>query len=466
MSEDLIFECLSQNADLSDEIEKQIAASRKAIRSRLQRASSNVLANRKALKEDVLRTDSLVQQSVQQFDRFEQSVLPLVTAHLNEVECLIQLQEQQLQENANPCRTEQPGGMLTEQVVSDQLTVEKDDEEKLSDVAPEYLVQGRDIISRDMKDDYPVGSEPEEADVQPLSFSFPVCRVSKSCLAMLDLVLQLLSDAEFCEYPHRQVVLQNTAKKLMQMFLIGMPVKHNAGVEQDEQLAALFHNNCFFAAHFLLTSPQIQDSAADCSSLISEFQSLGESAVRLWTERNRAAIEDHFQNPEVIQCLIDSHVKGNSTEPFEQAVNKCVNLLRNMRDNWSDILPHNVYNNLAASLMLVILDEIMRLVLMLEDITSRSAEDIAHIMSSLRKDLPAILREPHEGIPALLPNSFQFLELERMLTSSLAETVSRWGGGFGPLSVAFRADQVKKMIRALFQNNELRASALNKIREL
>jgi centromere/kinetochore protein ZW10 len=458
MSQHIIQQSLSSNADLFHETEEQIAHSRRLIRSRLQRSSSDVLASRQTFKDKILAADSLLQNAVQQFDRFEQTVLPLVTAHLNELQCLVQLQQtdQQQQSESGPIHSD-----VTEPAISDQLV---DEAVKADDVEPEFLIQGREIVCRDMGDDYPVGSEPDDGDGQ--SFSFPVCRVSKSCLAMLDLMLQILSDAEFDPDPSHQLVLRNTATKLMHLFLICLPVKHSVSVGRDERLAALFHNNCFFAAHSLITSPQVQESGVDCTSLISEFQSLGESAVRQWTEKNRTKIVDQFQMPAVIQCLIDSHVKGYSITPFADAVKQSLFLLQGMRSNWVDILPHNVYNTQMSGLISVILDEIIRLILMLEDLTSRAAEDIANVMSSLRRDLPQILSEPHEGIQALLPNAFQFLELERMLTSSLADIVTRWGGGFGPLSVAFRADQVKKMIRALFQNNELRATALNKIREL
>ena len=39
-----------------------------------------------------------------------------------------------------------------------------------------------------------------------------------------------------------------------------------------------------------------------------------------------------------------------------------------------------------------------------------------------------------------------------------------WGGGKGHLGMEFQAEQVKQLIRALFQNTERRAAVLAKIK--
>lgn len=48
--------------------------------------------------------------------------------------------------------------------------------------------------------------------------------------------------------------------------------------------------------------------------------------------------------------------------------------------------------------------------------------------------------------------------------SSLLEIVNRWADGHGILAHYLTKEQVKALIRALFQNNERRANALSKIR--
>lgn len=51
-----------------------------------------------------------------------------------------------------------------------------------------------------------------------------------------------------------------------------------------------------------------------------------------------------------------------------------------------------------------------------------------------------------------------------VLDASLQVIVDLWAAGKGPLANELTADQVKHLVRALFQNTEKRASALTKIK--
>lgn len=50
-----------------------------------------------------------------------------------------------------------------------------------------------------------------------------------------------------------------------------------------------------------------------------------------------------------------------------------------------------------------------------------------------------------------------------MLNSSLADINDRWADGKGPLAVEFKPEEVKGLIRALFQNTDRRAAVLARI---
>lgn len=51
-----------------------------------------------------------------------------------------------------------------------------------------------------------------------------------------------------------------------------------------------------------------------------------------------------------------------------------------------------------------------------------------------------------------------------MLGASLVEIEKRWANSQGPLAHEFTADQVKRLIRALFQNTERRSALLMRIK--
>lgn len=58
----------------------------------------------------------------------------------------------------------------------------------------------------------------------------------------------------------------------------------------------------------------------------------------------------------------------------------------------------------------------------------------------------------------------KFCELVRLLDADLLQVDDRWSDGKGPLALEFKPEQVKQMIRALFQISDKRAALLDKIK--
>lgn len=58
----------------------------------------------------------------------------------------------------------------------------------------------------------------------------------------------------------------------------------------------------------------------------------------------------------------------------------------------------------------------------------------------------------------------KFREFVLILNGSLRDIDDRWADGMGPLAVEFTPEQVKHLIRALFQNSNRRAALLARIR--
>jgi hypothetical protein len=248
--------------------------------------------------------------------------------------------------------------------------------------------------------------------------------------------------------------------------------KFNNEIDTIPTATALFHNNCMFTAHFILTSnvaKEVMGKRGDIgfSILVKRLQSLGEESIKRVVEQHKTRIVDLFQAPRVFDGLSSSNDSDSSKE-FESAVKKTMLLLKKLESSWSTVLPTRVYNTMMSSIIEVVLDEVIKLLLSIEDFSSSTTDSVALTMKSLRHDLPSVLKEPHSGLPSLVSNAFKFLELERCLSSSLHDIVSRWGGGFGfgPLSVVLTSFEVRKLIRALFQNNQLRAKALDRIQDL
>ena len=72
-------------------------------------------------------------------------------------------------------------------------------------------------------------------------------------------------------------------------------------------------------------------------------------------------------------------------------------------------------------------------------------------------------QEP-ETIQRHVKNWRKLTELIIVLGASLTEIENRWANSKGPLAHEFTADQVKRFIRALFQNTERRSALLARIK--
>lgn len=60
-------------------------------------------------------------------------------------------------------------------------------------------------------------------------------------------------------------------------------------------------------------------------------------------------------------------------------------------------------------------------------------------------------------------NWLKLQQIKTVLNASLADIVELWADGKGPLTLNFRAEDIRQLIRAIFQNTDRRAEALVKI---
>lgn len=451
---------------------------------------------------------------------------------------------------------------------------------EFSDCETSYLLSARKIIFQDLMEQFPVGSDADaddgnqdgdanQEDAPTFSFAFPRCQVSKSALALIDLVMQILDEAEMIIFSEdanqdanrdanrdvnrdanedannkdakldpenfwdavksedgasggnkdtipvkeKALKLYITASKAIRLYQLMTPVKNKKLIKNSLTASALFHNNCLFMAHFLLTSPQIQDAPAQIkdSKILganSDTNSFGAKSsdanfgakssrpgfnqiASLLEDEGRHVIQEamreekykfieFFNSSSVLTSLIENATLSDDLKPFEFAAKKSIYLLNAISNSWKEILPIGVYNHLIGNLISFIFDEIISKILSIEDISASSANRMSQIMKYFQKECfeTALRRTDIKSEDNLkdanktganlfntqVPSSFKFNELRNALTASLADIVNRWGDGYGPLSMAFTDVQIKKLIRALFQNSEIRAVALSRIR--
>lgn len=151
-----------------------------------------------------------------------------------------------------------------------------------------------------------------------------------------------------------------------------------------------------------------------------------------------------------------------------------LHLLTNLGKVWKGILPINIYCQSLGALFDDVIQYIAWEVLQLEDISADEADHLPSLLSILVQRGSEIFQTTPEtdsssddnvwDICTVVPHWTRYKELIGILKASLQEIGDRWTDGKGPLAQEFTAQEVRGLIRAIFQNTDRRAAILAKIK--
>lgn len=63
-----------------------------------------------------------------------------------------------------------------------------------------------------------------------------------------------------------------------------------------------------------------------------------------------------------------------------------------------------------------------------------------------------------------VPKWVKLMQLKMILNASLVQIQEQWSEGKGPLTLNYKAEEIRSLIRALFQNTDRRSNALFSIK--
>jgi centromere/kinetochore protein ZW10 len=89
-------------------------------------------------------------------------------------------------------------------------------------------------------------------DSEESFFSLPSCQVTVSVQKLVKMAHGTLSEACLAP-PNCADVFLHTARDILNLFRALVPTIHADALENDPRLASLFHNDCIFIAHHMLT---------------------------------------------------------------------------------------------------------------------------------------------------------------------------------------------------------------------
>lgn len=134
-----------------------------------------------------------------------------------------------------------------------------------------------------------------------------------------------------------------------------------------------------------------------------------------------------------------------------------MDLLKNV---WQTILPTNLYNKTMAELLNVICSNFVNKVSAMEDISANLSTSLVELIKTIDEKSQALF-EADTSCLSIVEDWQRLLHLQLILDGTLIEISQSWKSK--QLSQSFSSDDVKRLIRALFQNTERRATALSSI---
>jgi len=134
-----------------------------------------------------------------------------------------------------------------------------------------------------------------------------------------------------------------------------------------------------------------------------------------------------------------------------------MDLLKNV---WQTILPTDLYNKTIAGLLDVISVDLTKKVTVMEDISTILATELVELIKNIDEKGQSLF-EANTSALQLVASWQKMLHTQFLLDASLVDITNSWKAG--KITQSFKSEEVKRLIRALFQNTERRANALSAI---
>lgn len=298
-------------------------------------------------------------------------------------------------------------------------------------------------------------------------FYFPRCMISKSTRELLDLVYLMMEQAgqgsDLC--CNR---LYYAARNIFELYEAIVPKYHEKFLQTIPQYVALFYNNCMYLAHSLLTlgekwSRSMNERSADYTiSFLDQIRKLRDVGCRHLTmhmQLQRKQLLDNIRSSD-LSCIVLKDVLSNNAE---QAIRQCLRQLQLLKNVWINVFPLNVFTRLMTCLVNMFVEEIIHRVCTVEDISAEMATQLTDIYTIVINKMPQVFQDAND-VEENVAQWTKLHELVLVLSGSLKDIEIRWGDGSGPLAIHFRPNEIRCLIKALFQNTQFRANLLSKIK--
>lgn len=304
-----------------------------------------------------------------------------------------------------------------------------------------------EIMHKDLHEMVAVGDKVATESTTNLPFLFPKCMVSRTTLDLINLMEKVLRQSKSSPDDIDNRLLK-TVSLIMNKYLNEVPIYHEKLLQEIPQETALFHNNCMYLAHWLSKNNECE-----------KYNLVQQSLQTLGTEHFMSQVKN--QKTQITGILKEFQISNSTTSIDQEPKRRILQSLRQLdllKNVWLNILPEIVYEKTIKSLLNDLCADIIKKIMVLEDISTVVGNEMADIISNVLERAPKLFTDPLQANKVKYWSKLN--QLNTILKSSLIQITELWCEGKGPLTLNFKAEEVKHLIRALFQNTDRRANAL------
>jgi len=320
----------------------------------------------------------------------------------------------------------------------------------------------------------------EEKDMS--MFLLEACGISQVASDLMELcrqTMELSVDKFTSSQPLIPPTLFRSSRELLDLYRATIPTVHGSEIASIPRTAAIFHNDCVFFAHNLLTfgleyrDRFLPDSKGNESpmkrmctflDLVPMFRELAERTINdmIWLQKRQLC---EIVNPrlEYLRDALGSNEGVVEWTDAETAVTAGLYHLRHLSQAWKSMLPHQVYcitmGSIVDSLLKIFLDKVLGT----KDISAPACHFVSALFRNAISGIAEVFGSPFnptggskdaENFCALQP---KFAAVGNFMDMGLADiNMALSEGVFRSLTGA----ELSRLVKAVFQDSEGRMKLL------
>ncbi|XP_050672878.1 centromere/kinetochore protein zw10 homolog [Leptidea sinapis] len=290
----------------------------------------------------------------------------------------------------------------------------------------------------------------------------PKCVISQNVKKIMTIITEHLE--ECVKLPEKYSnKLVTYIKKIAVMYQSIVPYKFKVNLECCPLDIALFFNNCFYLAHSLLGPPwknTLPAPLADFLNLtllecIQDLRIVGLEKISIYLQSRKKFIIEQMETNELPWTL-------ESYDTFNFGVNSSLRIMKELKSNWYNILPHKMYELALCTLVQALCQSMVgRIFAESTPVSEKLVYTLANRFIDTAEEIKCLF-EDHAVLENKVEIWKRFAKMPQLLKAQMLEIAEMWNS-CKELSESYICEEIRHIVKIRFPDNKYRLNILKEI---